>query len=126
MQASTDTVLSSRRRSLWHDRARAALARRPLIILALVVACMPLALMTTVTMPIGPMYWDHYIYLDAANRIFDGQIPSVDFFAPVGGLGYYLFAGWLYLFPNGHPLLLSSWSLPLRLLSEKGSHPYPS
>ncbi len=111
MQASTDTVLSSRRRSLWHDRARAALARWPLIILALVVACMPLALMTTVTMPIGPMYWDHYIYLDAANRIFDGQVPSIDFFAPVGGLGYYLFAGWLYLFPDGHPLLLSNWSL---------------
>lgn len=87
------------------------LAHQPLIILALAVACLPLALLTTVTMPIGPMYWDHYIYLDAANRIFDGQLPSVDFFAPVGGLGYYLFAGWLYLFPNGHALLLSSWSL---------------
>jgi hypothetical protein len=106
MQGSSETVLSGRRNGLG-----ATLVRQPLIILALTIACIPLALLATVTMPIGPMYWDHYIYLDAANRIFDHQIPSVDFFAPVGGLGYYLFAGWLYLFPNGHPLLLSSWSL---------------
>ncbi|WP_349434349.1 hypothetical protein [Pararhizobium sp. A13] len=106
MQASTDTVSSGRR-----PRLGAIIARRPLIVLALAVACLPLAVIGTLVMPIGPMYWDHYIYLDAANRIFDGQIPSVDFFAPVGGLGYYLFAGWLYLFPNGHALLLSSWSM---------------
>ncbi|WP_275782558.1 hypothetical protein [Pararhizobium gei] len=86
-------------------------ARSPLILLFLVLLCLPLALAGTLAMPVGPMFWDHYIYLDAANRIFDGQIPSVDFFAPVGGLGYYLFAGWLYVFPKGHPLLLSSWSL---------------
>ena len=106
MQGSSETVLLGRRSGIG-----AILARQPLIVLALAIACLPLALLTTVTMPIGPMYWDHYIYLDAANRIFDGQMPSVDFFAPVGGLGYYLFAGWLYLFPNGHALLLSSWSL---------------
>jgi len=106
MHGSTETVPSGGR-----DGLVASLARQPLIILALAVACLPLTLFVTVTMPIGPMYWDHYIYLDAANRIFDGQIPSVDFFAPVGGLGYYLFTGWLHLFPNGHPLLLSSWSL---------------
>lgn len=106
MQASTETLISGKRNGLG-----ATLARQPLILLALAVACLPLALIATVTMPIGPMYWDHYIYLDAANRISDGQIPSVDFFAPVGGLGYYLFAAWLDLFPNGHPLLLASWSL---------------
>ncbi len=106
MDGSTETGLSSPRSSVG-----TVLARQPLIILALALACFPLALFATVTMPIGPMYWDHYIYLDAANRIFDGQVPSVDFFAPVGGLGYYLFAGWLYLFPHGHALLLSSWSL---------------
>jgi len=111
MQGSTKTVISQERNGQGRNGIAAALARQPLIILALAAACLPLALSITVTMPIGPMYWDHYIYLDAANRIFDGQIPSVDFFAPVGGLGYYLFAGWLYLFPNGHPLLLSSWSL---------------
>ena len=106
MQVSTGTAVSTGNTGLG-----AALARQPLILLALVVACLPLALATTLTMPIGPMYWDHYIYLDAANRISDGQIPSIDFFAPVGALGYYLFAGWLYLFPDGHPLLLASWSL---------------
>lgn len=106
MDGSTKTRVFGRR-----SRVGIVLARQPLIILALALACLPLALFATVTMPIGPMYWDHYIYLDAANRIFDGQVPSVDFFAPVGGLGYYLFAGWLYLFPHGHALLLSSWSL---------------
>ncbi len=106
MQASPDTTFSSKRHGFF-----ATVARQPLIVLALAVACLPLAIIVTLVMPIGPMYWDHYIYLDAANRIFDGQIPSIDFFAPVGGLGYYLFAAWLYLFPNGHPLLLSSWSM---------------
>lgn len=61
--------------------------------------------------PIGPMVWDSFIYYDAANRIFDGQTPSIDFFAPVGPLGYYLFAGWLKVFPNGNPVLLAHWSL---------------
>lgn len=106
MQAHTDTMSSGRRPGFG-----AIIARRPLIVLALTFACLPLALIETLVMPIGPMYWDHYIYLDAANRIFHGQVPSIDFFAPVGGLGYYLFAGWLYLFPNGHALLLSSWSM---------------
>lgn len=106
MQASTDTAPSGRRQGFG-----ALLGRQPLLVLALAVASLPLFLIKTVVMPIGPMYWDHYIYLDAANRIHDGQVPSVDFFAPVGGLGYYLFAGSLYLFPNGHALLLSSWSL---------------
>lgn len=92
-------------------RQRLLRAFSPVVVLILTVLCLPLALVTTLAMPVGSMYWDHFIYLDAANRIFDGQIPSVDFFAPVGGLGYYLFAGWLYLFPQGHPLLLSSWSL---------------
>lgn len=106
MQVSTENALSAKR-----SRMRDLVVRNPLILLALTIACLPLALVTTLVMPIGPMYWDHYIYIDAANRIFDGQVPSTDFFAPVGALGYYLFAGWLYVFPNGHALLLSSWSL---------------
>ncbi len=57
------------------------------------------------------MYWDVLIYYDAANRIFDGQMPVVDFFTPVGPLGYYLFAGWLALFPNAQPVLIAHWSL---------------
>ncbi len=87
------------------------LAVSPVLALAIVTALAFISLLATVPMPIGPMYWDHYIYLDAANRIFDGQMPSVDFFAPVGGLGYYLFALFLEVFPKGHPLLLASWSL---------------
>ncbi|MDH4415576.1 MAG: hypothetical protein QE484_19910 [Rhizobium sp.] len=65
---------------------------------------MPLAV------PIGPMYWDTYIYLDAAQRIRMGQIPSIDFSTPVGALGYYLFAWGLDLLPRAQPLLLVQWS----------------
>jgi len=64
-----------------------------------------------VVMPIGPMYWDTYIYLDAAQRINSGQIPSVDFSAPAGPLGYYLFTWGLNLFSNAQPLLLAQWSI---------------
>ncbi|MGB3388317.1 MAG: hypothetical protein WBA88_10085 [Pseudaminobacter sp.] len=85
--------------------------KSPLALLAacLVAVCILLAL--PITLPIGPMYWDVYIYYDAANRIFDGQIPILDFFTPVGPLGYYLFAGWLAIFPNAQPVLLAHWSL---------------
>lgn len=91
-----------------HDKA---LWRSPLALLAisLVGVCILLAL--PLVLPIGPMYWDVFIYYDAANRIFDGQVPIIDFFTPVGPLGYYLFAGWLAIFPNGQPVLLAHWSL---------------
>lgn len=83
----------------------------PLMTLAAVLLALPLALLTTIQQPMGAMMWDLYIYLDSTNRISAGQIPSIDFFAPVGALGYYLFAGMMWLFPKGHPLLLSAWSL---------------
>jgi hypothetical protein len=57
------------------------------------------------------MYWDTYLYLDAAQRIWMGQIPSVDFSTPVGPLPYYLFAGGLKLFANAQPLLLAQWCI---------------
>lgn len=60
---------------------------------------------------IGPMYWDTFIYLDAAGRIAQGQTPIVDFFAPVGPLGYYLFALFEWLFPKGNPLLIADWCI---------------
>ncbi len=63
------------------------------------------------TLPIGPMYWDLVLYFDAANRIGDGQVPAVDFFAPVGALGYWLFAAAIRMFPQGQPLLLADWSI---------------
>ena len=83
----------------------------PLLVLSVMLLVLPLGLLKTLHQPMGAMMWDLYIYLDATNRISSGQIPSIDFFAPVGALGYYLFAGANWLFPNGHPLLLSAWSL---------------
>ncbi|RCS25877.1 hypothetical protein DUT91_00890 [Phyllobacterium salinisoli] len=60
-------------------------------------------------LPIGPMYWDTYIYFDAAQRIYNGQIPNTDFLTPVGPLAYYIFALGLKLFPHAQPLLLAQW-----------------
>lgn len=74
------------------------------------VAALFLLLKLPLAVPIGPMYWDTYIYLDAAQRIRMGQIPSLDFSTPVGALGYYLFAWGLDLFPRAQPLLLVQWS----------------
>lgn len=92
---------------------RRVLARltSPLALLAAAALIVFLLLLVPLHLPIGPMYWDVFIYYDAANRIFDGQVPINDFFVPVGPLGYYLFAGWVTLFPNGHPVLLAHWSL---------------
>lgn len=83
----------------------------PLVLLAAAIATLPAMLLLIKTVPIGSMYWDLYIYFDAANRIFNGQVPNVDFFTPVGPLGYWLFAGGLKLFPAAQPLLLVEWSL---------------
>ncbi|GGD86550.1 hypothetical protein GCM10011390_01470 [Aureimonas endophytica] len=87
------------------------LALSPGLVLALTVAALAALLTRRIVLPLGPMYWDLYIYLDAANRIFDGQVPSVDFFPPVGPLGYWLFAAGMKLFPTAHPLLVVDWSL---------------
>ncbi|KSV92113.1 hypothetical protein [Sinorhizobium sp. GL28] len=87
--------------------------RSPLFLLVVTLGVLALLLSITIPQPIGPMFWDHYLYLDAANRIQDGQVPSVDFFTPVGALGYYLFTGLQGIFPNGQPLLLASWCLLL-------------
>jgi hypothetical protein len=92
------------------DRA-AVWTASPLLALAVALAGVVVLLLTPIRVPIGPMYWDVFIYYDAANRIFDGQVPVNDFFTPVGPLGYYLFAGWVALFPDGAPTLLAHWSL---------------
>ncbi|MCV0350542.1 MAG: hypothetical protein K5863_10745 [Nitratireductor sp.] len=83
----------------------------PIAILGMTAIAMAVVLMLPLNVPIGPMYWDLFIYFDAANRIFSGQVPATDFFAPVGPLGYYLFAGGVKLFSNAQPLLLVHWSL---------------
>lgn len=82
----------------------------PIAWLWLTVAALFVLLTLPLAVPIGPMYWDTYIYLDAAQRIRMGQIPSIDFSTPVGALGYYLFAWGLDLFPRAQPLLLVQWS----------------
>lgn len=83
----------------------------PLSLLLLVMVAVCILLAVPLRVPVGPMYWDVMIYYDAANRIFDGQAPVLDFFTPVGPLGYYLFAGWLALFPDANPTLIAHWSL---------------
>lgn len=91
----------------WLRRLRAP---SPLLLLACaVLACIGL-LTQPLALPLGPMYWDLVVYLDAANRIADGQQPLVDFFAPVGPLGYWLFAWLDDLFPQAQPLLIAQWS----------------
>ncbi len=88
---------------------RMLLSPQALLTQAGVLVCLLLAV--PLSAPIGPMYWDVMIYYDAANRIFDGQAPVLDFFTPVGPLGYYIFAGWLTLFPDAQPTLIAHWSL---------------
>lgn len=97
--------------ALGATRQQGSILLSPLVVLVLVLAACALLLSLPLSLPIGPMYWDLFIYFDAANRIFDGQVPIVDFFAPVGPLGYYLFAWWLKVFSDAHPLLLVDWSL---------------
>ncbi|MDQ0320417.1 hypothetical protein QO002_002555 [Pararhizobium capsulatum DSM 1112] len=107
MQASTDIAPA-----LGQGNSLKKVVFSPIFFLIIVVFLLvPLALVRTIPIPLGAMFWDQYLYIDAANRIAGGQVPGVDFFAPVGSLGYYLFAGLIKLFPNGAILLLSNWSL---------------
>ena len=69
------------------------------------------ALALPLRLPLGANAWDTVVYLDAAWRIGLGQVPSIDFFAPVGPLGFYLTAGLDALFPHAQPMLLINWAL---------------
>ncbi len=80
------------------------------LVLGVLAAC-ALGLWLPLHLPLGPFNWDTVLYLDGGQRVLDGQIPSVDFFAPVGPLGYWLFAGGLALFPSPQPVLLAQWML---------------
>lgn len=70
-----------------------------------------LGLAFPVRLPLGPNYWDTDIYLDAAQRIWQGQIPNIDFFTSIGPLGFYLTAGIQALFPQAQPALLANWAI---------------
>ncbi len=92
-------------------RSMVGLISSPAFWLAAFLAYVLAGLMLPLRLPLGPNYWDTAVYFDAAQRIHEGQVPSIDFFAPVGPLGYYLIAGLDLLFPKGHPLLLANWGL---------------
>ena len=92
-------------------RSSPAWVSSPITVIPAVFVVVAVLLGLPISLPVGPMYWDSLIYYDGAHRIFDGQVPAVDFFAPVGPLGYYLFAGWLALFPNAQTTLITHWAL---------------
>lgn len=108
MSASTDRPAAAR-------AAKALVAARawtnPALWLAAFLAFVLAGLLLPLRLPLGSYYWDTAVYLDAAQRIREGQVPNIDFFAPVGPLGYYLVAGLDRLFPNAHPLLTANWGL---------------
>jgi len=91
------------------NRIDPVLTLRLLVVLTAAIPVILLAL--PVSLPIGPMYWDSHLYTDAMHRINLGQVPAVDFFAPVGALGYYLAAAVMNTFDNAQPVLAASWSI---------------
>jgi hypothetical protein len=91
--------------------AKTGFSVSPMVVLSLACVAVLILLSLPLSVPIGPMFWDTYVYYDGASRVFHGQIPVVDYFTPVGPLGYYLFAGWLAIFPNAQPTLITHWSL---------------
>ncbi|KPF64608.1 hypothetical protein IP69_18070 [Bosea sp. AAP35] len=83
----------------------------PLVVLSGAVLICALLLTQPLMLPLGAMYWDLVLYIDAARRMADGQVPLLDFITPVGPLGYWLYAGLGDVFPKAQPLLLAQWSL---------------
>lgn len=83
----------------------------PLLLLSCAILACGLLLTRPLVLPLGAMYWDLALYLDAANRIAAGQVPLIDFLTPVGPLGYWLFAWLGEVFTRSQPLLLAQWSL---------------
>jgi hypothetical protein len=107
MSASTDQPAAA-------GAAEHAVARpwaSPAIWLAVFCVFVLAGLLLPLRLPLGSYYWDTAVYFDAAQRIGQGQVPNIDFFTPVGPLGYYLVAGLDWLFPAAHPLLTANWGL---------------
>ncbi|WP_182084871.1 hypothetical protein [Aureimonas sp. ME7] len=91
-------------------------ALSPLAIGLFVLAACAILLSLPISLPLGPMYWDVVVYIDGGWRVLSGQIPAVDFFAPIGPLGYWLFAAGMKLFPQAQPVLLAQWMvMPITL-----------
>ncbi|MGL4438541.1 MAG: hypothetical protein ACRCUE_04660 [Bosea sp. (in: a-proteobacteria)] len=70
-----------------------------LVSLSLLLLALPIRL------PIGPNYWDVYLFIDVAHRIDLGQLPHIDFFVPIGALPFYLHDIVQWFFPNAQPVL---------------------
>lgn len=83
----------------------------PPLLLCIATALLFSLLALPITLPIGAFYWDTFVYFDAANRLANGQIPSVDFFAPAGPLGYWLFAWLNDIFSQAQPALLAQYMM---------------
>jgi hypothetical protein len=88
-----------------------SLLRHPFAPLALLAAAVLALLSLPLRLPIGPNYWDLYTYVDTAYRWNLGQIPHVDFFVPVGSLGYALYALVTKAFPAAHTLLAVQYAI---------------
>ena len=76
----TNTAAKDHRRTVAEDGVD-QMARRlsaPVVILSAFLLALVVGLMLPIVLPIGPMYWDLYLYFDAANRILSGQIPVID------------------------------------------------
>jgi hypothetical protein len=89
--------------------ARAATS--PFTWLALAAGLAAALLAAPLRLPLGPNYWDIYTYVDTAYRMSLGQTPHVDFFVPVGALGYVLYGVVARAFPDAHTLLAVQFSM---------------
>lgn len=83
----------------------------PLVWIAAFALAAVAGLILPLRLPLGPNAWDTVVYLDAIQRIELGQVPTIDFFAPIGPLGFYLAAALDVAFPNAQPMLLINWAL---------------
>jgi hypothetical protein len=85
----------------------------PIALLTAFLALVIILLSLPLRLPIGPNYWDLFTYVDTAYRISIGQLPHVDFFIPVGPLGYYLYIFLSKTFAQAHTLLAVHYSILL-------------
>jgi hypothetical protein len=78
---------------------------------AISILALVLMLMVPLELPIGPSFWDTYVYLDGAYRMEQGQEIYRDFHAPVGPLSYILFGFLHALFAEANVVLLVQWCM---------------